>query len=97
MATGIIVDMADLMVIEAFVLLMWFGSPMELKEYTVRDGLGDCLKAKRTIERTLRGGKSSEYTGSVRLGCKEFKVEVSNDGLYIIRKFIDADPKLLNP
>jgi|TARA_B000000557_G_scaffold168363_1_gene136857 hypothetical protein len=85
------------MVIEAFILLMWFGNPMELKEYTVRDGLGDCLKAKRTIERTLRGGKSSEYTGSVRLGCKELKVEVSDDGLYIIRNFIDADPKELNP
>ena len=85
------------MVIEAFILLMWFGNPMELKEYTVRDGLGDCLKAKRTIERTLRGGKSSEYTGSVRLGCKELKVEVSDDGLYIIRNFIDADPKDLNP
>ena len=92
-----IADMEDLMVIEAFVLLMWFGNPMELKEYTVRDGLGDCLKAKRTIERALRGGKSSSYTGSVRLGCKEFKVEVSDDGLYIIRKFIDADPKQLNP
>ena len=50
----IIVVMEDLMVIEAFILLMWFGNPMELKEYTVRDGLGDCLKAKRTIERTLR-------------------------------------------
>jgi len=45
----------------------------------------------------LRGGKSSEYTGSVRLGCKELKVEVSDDGLYIIRNFIDADPKELNP
>ena len=85
------------MVIEAFILLMWCGNPMELKEYTVRDGLGDCLKAKRTIERTLRGGKSSEYTGSVRLGCKELKVEVSDDGLYIIKNFIDADPKELNP
>ena len=85
------------MVIEAFVLLMWFGNPMQLKEYTVRDGLGDCLKAKRTIERTLRGGKSDTYTGSVRLGCKNLKVEVSDDGLYIIRNFIDVDPKQLNP
>ena len=89
--------MEDLMVIEAFILLMWFGNPMELKEYTVRDGLGDCLKAKELLKEPLRGGKSSEYTGSVRLGCKELKVEVSDDGLYIIRNFIDADPKELNP
>ena len=35
------------MVVEgAIVLLMFFGSPMELKEYTVRDGLSECLKAK---------------------------------------------------
>jgi len=84
------------MVIEAFILLMWFGDPMQLKEYTVRDGLGDCLKAKRTIERTLRGGKSSEYTGSVRLGCKELTVRVSDDGLYIVKEFIDVDPKDLH-
>ena len=38
------------MVIEAFILLMWFGNPMELKEYTVRDGLGDCLKAKELLK-----------------------------------------------
>lgn len=85
------------MIIEAFILLMWFGSPMELKEYTVRDGLSDCLKAKRTIERTLRSGRSNEYSGSVRLGCKELKVAVSNDGLYIIKKFVDVDPKTLKP
>lgn len=85
------------MIIDAFILLMWFGNPMQLKEYTVRDGLGDCLKAKRTIERTLRGGKSETYTGSVQLGCKQLKVEVSDDGLYIIRNFVDADPNELNP
>ena len=37
------------MVKSAIVLLMFFGAPSTLKEYTVRDGLSECLKAKRTI------------------------------------------------
>ena len=42
------------MVKEAIVLLMFFGSPIQLQEFTVRDGLSECLKAKRTIERNVR-------------------------------------------
>ena len=35
-----------------FILLLYIGNG-ELIEYTVRDGLTDCLKAKRTIERNM--------------------------------------------
>ena len=58
-----------------FVLLMYFGAPTELKEFTIRDSLSECLSAKRTIQRSLRGGMSREYTGSVRVACKELVVE----------------------
>lgn len=79
------------MVVEgAIVLLMFFGSPMELKEYTVRDGLSQCLKAKRTIERNVKGPTEKEYSGTMRLACKKFDVELSEHGSII--KFIDADP-----
>ena len=79
------------MVIEgAIVLLMFFGSPMELKEYTVRDGLSECLKAKRTIERNIKGPTQNEYSGSIRLACKKLDVEV-NDINSIVR-FIDVAP-----
>jgi len=69
-----------------FVLLMYFGDPTSLKEYTIRNSLGECLSAKRTIERSLRGGRSREYEGSVRLSCKELEVEHDKD--YNITKFI---------
>ena len=69
-----------------FVLLMYFGDPTSLKEYTIRNSLGECLSAKRTIERSLRGGRSREYEGSVRLSCKELEVEHDKD--YNIIKFI---------
>ena len=83
------------MVIEgAIVLLMFFGSPLELKEYTVRDGLSECLKAKRTIERNVKGPSQTEYTGTMRLACKKFDVELSDHGSII--KFIDADPFQVN-
>ncbi len=84
------------MVIEgAIVLLMFFGSPMELKEYTVRDGLSECLKAKRTIERNIKGPTQNEYSGSIRLACKKLDVEV-NDINSIVR-FIDVAPSELKP
>ena len=65
---------------------MYFGDPTSLKEYTIRNSLGECLSAKRTIERSLRGGRSREYEGSVRLSCKELEVEHDKD--YNITKFI---------
>ena len=79
------------MIVEgAIVLLMFFGSPMELKEYTVRDGLSECLKAKRTIERNIKGPTQKEYGGTMRLACKKFDVKLSEHGSII--EFINADP-----
>ena len=79
------------MVVEgAIVLLMFFGSPMELKEYTLRDGLSECLKAKRTIERNVKGPTQKTYNGTMRLACKKFDVKISEHGSIV--EFIDADP-----
>ena len=76
-----------------FVLLMFFGDPSGLKEYTIRNSMSECLSAKRTIERTLRGGRSREYVGSVRLSCKNLEVE--HDADYNIIRFItDVDTVL---
>jgi hypothetical protein len=70
-----------------FVLLMYFGAPVELKEFTIRESLSECLSAKRTIQRSLRGGVSREYSGTVRVQCKELTVEY-DDKMNII-KIID--------
>lgn len=78
-----------------FVLLMFFGDPAGLKEYTIRDGLSECLSTKRTIERGLRGGKSRKYDGSVRLSCKELEVEHDED--YRIVRFISDLDEVLGP
>lgn len=74
-----------------FVLLMYFGDPSGLKEFTIRKSLGECLRTKRTIERSLRGGMSRDYKGSVRVSCKELEVE--HDADYNIIRFIDGAPK----
>jgi len=76
-----------------FILLMFFGDPSGLKEYTIRDSLGECLSARRTIERSLRGGRSREYKGSVRVSCKELEVEHDED--YNIIRFITDLDKVL--
>ena len=78
------------MVGEFFILLMFFGSPSELQEFTIRDGLSECLSTKRTIERNIRGGKSTEYNGTMRLACKELEVEY--DDKFNILKFVDGKP-----
>ena len=84
------------MVLEgAIVLLMFFGSPLELKEYTVRDGLSECLKAKRTIERNVKSPTQKEYSGTMRLACKKLDVEVNERNSII--KFIDVNPQELKP
>ena len=70
-----------------FVLLLYFGVPVELKEFTIRESLSECLSAKRTIQRSLRGGMSREYTGSVRVSCKEHVVE--HDANMNITKILD--------
>ena len=79
----------------AIVLLMFFGSPLELKEYTVREGLSECLKAKRTIERNVKSPTQKEYSGTMRLACKKLDVEV-NERNSIIR-FVDVEPSELKP
>tara|TARA_Y100000289_G_scaffold32810_1_gene32451 strand:- start:879 stop:1121 length:243 start_codon:yes stop_codon:yes gene_type:complete len=78
------------MVGEFFILLMFFGTPSELKEFTIRDGLSECLRTKRTIERNIRGGKSVEYKGTMRLACKELEVEY--DDKFNIIRFVDGKP-----
>ena len=83
------------MVGEFFVLLMFFGEPTTLKEFTIRDGMSECLSAKRSIERTLRGGRSKVYSGSVRLACK--KLEVEHDADYNIIRFVTDVNKVLGP
>ncbi len=80
------------MVGEFFVLLLFWGEPMQLKEYTIREGLSECLGAKRTIERNLRGGKSTTHQSSVLIKCGKYTVEYTDD--YNIIKFIDGEPKL---
>ena len=78
-----------------FVLLMWFGEPSALKEFTIRESVSECLSTKRTIERGLRGGMSKNYAGSVSLSCK--KLEVEHDADYNIIRFIDDVDKVLGP
>ena len=74
---------------EFIVLLMFFGDPIGLKEFTVRDGLSECLSAKRTIERQIRGGKSREYQSSLVLSCRKMEVLVDTD--YRILEFINPE------
>ena len=80
---------------EFFILLMFFGDPTSLKEYTIREDLSECLGAKRTIERSLRGGRSKQYGGSVRLSCK--KLEVEYDADYNIIRFVTDVDRVLGP
>jgi len=83
------------MVKEAIVLLMFFGAPIQLQEFTVRDGLSECLKAKRTIERNVRTPSQKSYNGSMRLACKKLKVEVDADNRIV--EFIDVNRDDLLP
>ena len=81
------------MIKSAIVLLMFFGSPLSLQEYTVRDGLSECLKAKRTIERNVKSPHAKEYTGTMRLACKKLEVEVDDENRII--RFVDDVDKVL--
>ena len=56
-----------------FVLLL-FMNGTELKEYTVRDGMSECLKAKRMASRHLN--KSNRST---RYACKKLKIKLDED------------------
>tara|TARA_Y100000389_G_C17398094_1_gene483753 strand:+ start:367 stop:621 length:255 start_codon:yes stop_codon:yes gene_type:complete len=83
------------MVKEAIVLLMFFGSPLELKEYTVRDGLSECLGAKRMISRNVRTPGKEEYKGSMRLACKKLTVKVDEDDRII--EFVSIKKESIKP
>lgn len=83
------------MVKEAIVLLMFFGSPLALQEYTVRDGLSECLKAKRTIERNVKSPAQKEYNGTMRLACKKLGVKVDEDNR--ILEFVSTEKDSLKP
>ena len=65
-----------------FVLLL-FMNGTELKEYTLRDGMSECLKAKRMASRQLtRANKSTRYA------CQKMEVILDDSGkiLEIIAK-----------
>lgn len=83
------------MVKEAIVLLMFFGSPLQIQEFTVRDGLSECLKAKRTITRNVKSPGSSQYQGSMRLACKKLTVEVDDSNRIV--NFVDIKKSDLKP
>ncbi len=68
---------------------MFFGDPVGLKEFTVRDSLGECMKAKRTIERNIRGGRSKEHKSSLILSCRKMEVLVDED--YRILEFVNTE------
>ena len=57
-----------------FVLLL-FMNGTELKEYTVRDGMSECLRAKRTASREL-----SKANKSTRYACQKMEVILDDSG-----------------
>ena len=74
---------------EFIVLLMFFGDPVGLKEFTVRESLSECLSAKRTIERQIRGGRSKAHQSSLILSCRQMEVLVDHD--YRILEFVNPE------
>ena len=72
-----------------FVLLLYIGNG-ELIEYTVRDGLTDCLKTKRTVERNMQIDTQKEYEGGARWSCQKLHVEIDDGGN--ILGFVDGVP-----
>ena len=68
---------------------MFFGDPVSLKEFTVRDSLSECLTAKRTIERQIRGGRSKTHQSSLILSCRKMEVLVDTD--YRILEFVNPE------
>ena len=74
---------------EFIILLMFFGDPIGLKEFTVRESLSECLTAKRTIERQIRGGRSKTHQSSLILSCRKMEVLVDVD--YRILEFVKPE------
>ena len=71
-----------------FVLLLYMSGG-ELIEYTVRDGLTECLKTKRTMERNMT--LDSNNTSGVRISCQKLEVEIDEGGN--ILAFIEGIPQ----
>ena len=74
---------------EFIILLLFFGDPIGLKEFTVRESLSECLTAKRTIERQIRGGRSKKHQSSLILSCRKMEVLVDVD--YRIIEFVKPE------
>ena len=60
-----------------FVLLLYMSGG-ELIEYTVRDGLSDCLSTKRTMERNMTIDPNRQ--DGVRVSCKKLEVVIDEGG-----------------
>jgi|TARA_A100001388_G_C28695055_1_gene463245 hypothetical protein len=71
-----------------FVLLLYMSGG-ELIEYTVRDGLSECLSTKRTMERNMT--LDPQKKDGVRISCQKLEVKVDDGGN--ILAFIDGAPK----
>ena len=80
---------------EFIILLMFFGDPVGLKEFTVRESLSECLSAKRTIERQIRGGRSKQHKSSLILSCRKMEVLVDHD--YRILEFVRPEKDNIKP
>lgn len=60
-----------------FVLLLYMSGG-ELIEYTVRDGLSECLSTKRTMERNMTIDSNS--TTGTRISCQKLEVLIDDTG-----------------
>ena len=60
-----------------FVLLLYMSGG-ELIEYTVRDGLSECLSTKRTMESNMTIAPNRQ--GGVRVSCKKLEVVIDEGG-----------------
>ena len=60
-----------------FVLLLYMSGG-ELIEYTVRDGLSECLSTKRTMERNMT--LDPDRKDGVRVSCKKLEVVIDEGG-----------------
>ena len=77
------------MTVVEFVLLLYIGGG-ELIEYTVRDGLTDCLATKRTIERNMQIDPDEKYENGARWSCQKLEVKIDESGN--ILEFTDGLP-----
>ena len=80
---------------EFIILLLFFGDPIGLKEFTVRESLSECLTAKRSIERQIRGGRSKQHQSSLILSCRKMEVLVDVD--YRIIEFVKPETEFDAP